>query len=126
MRSAFGKATGGGKRSAPRAGVPIPVIVRTLTTTSSAALVDVSETGARISGSALPRSGEEVDLSFGTLRVFGTIAWAERGECGVAFDDRLRLVDVVRLRQQAGAQAFGKLTVDERIALEQWIHGVSP
>lgn len=74
MKSAFGKASGGGKRSAVRSAVPLPVIVRSLADTTSAALVDISETGASVEGSRLPQPGEDVELGVGELSTFGTVA----------------------------------------------------
>jgi hypothetical protein len=125
MHSAFGKASGGGKRSAMRTAVPLPVIIRTLTDTQSAALVDISESGASVQGSKLPEPGEEVELSVGALSAFGRVAWSRRSKCGIEFDERLTLLDLVRLRQRAVSPLAAKLSVDERLALEHWVYGVA-
>lgn len=125
MKSAFGKASGGGKRSAMRAAVPLPAMIKTLTGTQSVALVDISETGASLQGSNLPQAGEDVDLTVGALSTFGRVAWSKRSKCGIEFDERLTLLELVRLRQRAVSPIAAKLTVDERIALEQWVFGVA-
>jgi hypothetical protein len=125
MKNAFGRASGGGKRCGIRSAVPLPVIIRTLTDTQSAALVDISESGASVQGSNLPHAGEDVELSVGAISTFGRVAWSKRSKCGIEFDERLTLLDLVRLRQGAVSPLTAKLSVDERLALEQWVYGVA-
>ena len=52
--NAFGKASGGGRRGADRQTAPLMVLVSTLSRTLEAVLVDLSATGARITGGELP------------------------------------------------------------------------
>ncbi len=125
MRKGFGRASGGGHRSAARVAAPLPVIVRTLTSRRCAALFDISETGARLSGEDLPGEGEEVDLTIDTVKAFGTVAWSTGDECGIRFEERITLFDVARLQRNVGSGAERWLTVDQRLALEHWLHGNS-
>lgn len=123
MKTAFGKAGGGGKRSAVRSAVAISVIIRTVADTHAAALVDISETGASLQGSKLPQKGEEIDLTIGALSAFGTVVWSTGSKCGVEFDEPRTQLELVRLRREAVIPLAAKLSVDERIALEHWVYG---
>jgi hypothetical protein len=121
----FGKAKGGGHRAATRTAVPLPVLVRTIASCRPAALVDISEGGARLKGRDLPPVGEVLDLTVETLRVFGIVVWSSANECGIAFDAPISSFELSGLRRRAGLPCLSKLTVDERVGLDQWLHGVS-
>jgi hypothetical protein len=101
------------------------VLLSTLTRRSCVALVDISETGARLGAEDLPEQGEVVEVTVDGLRTYGTVAWSSDEECGIAFDQRLTLNEVTRLRKRAGFGTGRSLTVDQRVALEQWLNGVS-
>ena len=80
----FGKCQGGGRRSAARTEGPLIAVFTTLRESHSAVLADVSSTGARLRGPQLPPMGEELLLSIGVVRAFGSVIWSESEECGVA------------------------------------------
>ena len=82
----FGKMEGGGRRSAPREAAPLLAICTTVTRTHEVILVDVSSSGARLRGPDLPQVGDGLFLSIGKIKAFGTVAWAECHQFGVAFD----------------------------------------
>jgi hypothetical protein len=100
-------------------------MLRTSTSSIAAALTDISETGARIGGSRLPREGEDVDLTVEALKVFGTVVWRDGEECGLQFETPLMPFELAGLRRRAGLPDLRKFTVDERVALEQWLTSVS-
>jgi hypothetical protein len=59
------------------------------------------------------------------LRAFATVVWSTGDECGVAFDEPFTTFELAGLRQNAGLASLSKLSVDERLAVDQWILGVS-
>lgn len=119
----FGKCKGGGRRSATRTTAPLLVTVTTLARSQSAVLIDVSCTGARLRGTDLPETGEELFLNVEGVIAFGTVAWMEDDERGVAFESDLTASDEKRLRQ-AVALARG-LPPEMRAALDDWTLGVA-
>lgn len=88
-------------------------------------LLDVSRTGARISGTGLPHVGREIILKCGPIDTFGTIAWTASGRCGVHFDEPLSLRDLVTLRVEAAKEASSEMTSEERQAAADWMNGLA-
>jgi hypothetical protein len=97
----------------------------TVTRTIRATVTDISCTGARLMGSGLPPKGGVLELVVEQVRAFGTVAWSNGSECGVAFDDELTTRQVERLRRMAGIPSLAKLSVEERLALENWLLGAA-
>lgn len=122
---AFGKSNGGGRRGAQRCFAPLPAVVMTITSTRRATMLDISCTGARLKGSQLPPPGAVAELKIEAIRVFGTVAWSANSECGIAFDEPLTPFEIEGLRRRAGLPSLASLTVDERLAVENWLLGVS-
>lgn len=52
-------------------------------------LRDLSVSGARVEGAALPAIGTTAHISRGSLQMIGTIVWREGKACGIRFDDPL-------------------------------------
>jgi hypothetical protein len=119
----FGKCKGGGRRSATRTAVPLIAVVTTLRESRSAIVVDVSATGAKLQGSNLPQSSEELFLTVEGVVAFGTVAWARDDERGVAFDVPLNANDEARLRQKV-ALAKG-LPPEMKAAFDDWAVGLA-
>ena len=119
----FGKCKGGGRRSAARTTAPLLALVTTLKDSHSAALVDVSSTGARLRGTGLPHEGEALFISVEHMITFGTVAWAHDGELGVAFDRPLDSDDEQYLRQKVALTAG--LPPDMKAALDDWMLGAA-
>lgn len=122
---AFGKSNGGGRRCAARSAMPLPAVFMTVTRTERATLSDVSCTGAGLLGQNLPPKGEVLELVVEQIRVFGSVAWSTDDECGIAFDAPLMPFEVERLRRAAGIPRLASLSVDDRLALEEWLLGVA-
>ena len=120
----FGKATGGGRRSAQREEAPVLVVYYTLSRSASADLVNVSSTGARIRGEALPAKGEELVMTMEGVRTYGTVMWSIEDECGITFDRPLLPGSLQRLRQCVAT--WGGLSPDLKEAFEQWTLGIAP
>ena len=119
----FGKSNGGGRRFARREMAPVLVSYSTLTGNCSAVLVDVSRTGARLSGDNLPAAGEELVVTMDRLRSFATVAWSGDGQCGLAFDMPLPPEEIHRLKQSVAAAAAWAPEV--RAAYEDWRAGAA-
>lgn len=119
----FGKCNGGGRRSAPRRPAPLLAMLTTLTGSHEAHLIDISQTGARLSGNDLPNENDELVIALGPVRAFGCVAWKHDCECGIAFDGPVPAIDVERVRHKANTSAG--LTPDERAALEDWTVGLA-
>lgn len=122
---AFGKSNGGGRRSAARSFATLPAVFTTITRSDRAAVLDISCTGARLSGRHLPSRGEEIELKIDEVRVFGTVVWTDDDECGVAFEAPLMPFEVDRLRRKAGVPRLAGLSRQDLLALESWLVGGS-
>jgi hypothetical protein len=83
----------------------------------------VSCTGAKLRGSGLPGRGQDLEIKIETVRAFATVVWTNGSECGVRFDDPLTAFEVDRLRCEATAGNLAHLSVEERLALDDWLLG---
>lgn len=119
--NAFGKSEGGGRRSVARSAAPLTVVLTTLTSSRSAILANVSSTGARVRAQDLPKAGEDVVVSIDRVQAFGTVAWSESGECGIAFDPPLDPADASHLREMVAVSRG--LPPDMRAAFDNWVAG---
>ncbi len=72
--STFGRCQGGGRRSVAPEITPLTAVFTTVTKSMAAELVDVCCTGARLRCKYVPEKDEELLVSVGTVRVFGTVA----------------------------------------------------
>jgi len=116
----FGKAKGGGRRKARRSDAPLLVGLSTVTQDFRAAIVNVSQTGVRLSGPDLPSEREELMFRVDRVQAFGKVIWKRRNECGVAFDNPLSAAEVDRLRDAANLPSGIGLSPEEKAALEDW------
>jgi hypothetical protein len=120
---AFGKRGGGGRRSAPRESAPLYAVFTTVTRSHAAVLVDISLTGARLCSDNLPLKGEELLLSVDKVRAYGTVKWANRQQCGVAFDPPLDPEDLHLLEEKVTQGAGFNLEV--KAAMDDWTLGLA-
>jgi hypothetical protein len=97
----FGKALGGGRRSAVRTQAPLLAVLSTVADDHRAAIVDVSELGARLCAPYLPSEGENLIFTADHVQAFGHVIWSRRNECGIAFESMITSGDVERLRRAA-------------------------
>ncbi len=121
----FGKRGGGGRRSAARATVPLAAILTTLQRSRCVEILDLSCAGARFRGSDLPAKGEQLEMKVETVRAFGAVVWITRNQCGVEFDEPLMPFEVERLRSEGTAGNLTHLSLDERLAVDDWLLGVA-
>jgi hypothetical protein len=97
------------------------LVFTTLTRSHSAILIDLSRTGARLSGEDLPEEAEYLTISLGGMRVFGTIAWCHGGECGVTFEEVLSEANL-RLLGSKAAKVSGA-SLELKAAFDDWNNG---
>jgi hypothetical protein len=120
---AFGKCNGGGRRRAARESFPCSVVYRTLLSCHHALLTDISSSGARLSGDALPHEGEDLVLTLEGSPVFGTVAWWTPEDCGIAFDEPLSPTILAAIKQRLStARNLGPQLL---AALDDWQCGVA-
>jgi hypothetical protein len=119
----FGKSSGGGRRLAPRETAPVMATIFTLFRSSSAVVVDVSASGARLRGERLPDEAEEVIVCIDGLRTYGSVAWAIGDECGIKFGEELPADWLEGLRARV-ARVRG-LPPELKAAYDDWMVGVA-
>lgn len=107
----FGLSKAHGRRSVPRAFVPLHAVVSTQTRDHAAELLDLSRTGARLSGVCFLSQGEQVTFRAEKVRASGEIIWVEDRECGVEFDTPIAVEEVMRVR--ALADLLGTVAASE-------------
>jgi hypothetical protein len=121
----FGKAKGGGRRSAKRVPAPVLAVLSTIEEDHRAALVNISSSGARLSAPSLPREGEQVIFKADRVTAFGRIVWSDGAQCGVAFDGPIIADELQRLRGQVGMWSCSGMSADEQAAASDWQLGIS-
>ena len=119
--NAFGRCLGGGRRAAPREAASLLAVYTTVTRSHTALLVDVSSSGARLRTPNLPSEGDELFVTIGKVKAFGTVAWASSGQFAMAFDDPLGADELEMLHQNVRA-CFG-FTPEVKAAIDDWVLG---
>lgn len=114
-----------GRRAEPRAPVRLPVSVETLDGKKRVGLLEVSLSGARLSGLGLPAVGKDIVLMCGPIEAFGTIVWAAGERCGMQFDQPISLRQLVALRQVAVAVEHSGISPEEIQAVADWESGLA-
>jgi hypothetical protein len=86
----FGKRVdGAGRRKSLREEVLLAGSARTVGSSRSVVVTDVSTKGAKLLGRELPRKSANVLVSVGNVDLFATVAWSGGDECGIAFETPL-------------------------------------
>lgn len=119
----FGKASGGGRRSVSRAPAPLTAILYTVGQSRCLELVDLSANGARVTGTHVPRNGDDVLFTAERVRAYGRVIWSDAGQCGIEFDEPICSEAVLAVRQLV-SRASG-LRGQKREAMEAWTTGLA-
>ena len=92
----FGRRTDGptGRRRAVRERMNLPVSLYSVEQSRVALLADVSSSGCRLQGSALPEVGQDVLLRAADVELFGQIVWKDGVDRGVMFDEAISDADL--------------------------------
>jgi hypothetical protein len=76
------------RRRSERASVLLPASVVTISAYQYFELVNLSATGAKLRGSAIPAIGKPALFRLSGLQVLCKVVWAKADLCGVHFDER--------------------------------------
>jgi hypothetical protein len=114
-----------GRRSQPRAAVNLPITIATLDGNKRISLLEVSLSGARLEGTALPHVGKYAVLMCGAVEAFGTVVWATENRCGMQFDEPITLSELVALRRVAVKVEDSGITPEEIQAVADWESGLA-
>jgi hypothetical protein len=117
--SIFGKAKGGGRRKALRETAPVLATLSTVGNDFRVGIINLSNTGALVTAPDLPSEGEHVIFRADKVQSFGTVAWTNGGQCGVAFEGSLADSEVERLRQD-GSMWGAAMSPEQRAAAAEW------
>lgn len=91
-----------GRRGDPRVRLHLPARLILLTGTEHCILEDLSVTGAAIiPEEGLPQVGASAILQCEHIEAFGVVRWARYGRCGLMFEEKLQLAQVVSMRHFA-------------------------
>jgi hypothetical protein len=106
----FGKRIDGptGRRRVEREEVVLAASAQTLRASRPVVVADVSPSGAKLQGRELNTLDPEVLLSVGATDLFANVAWSNRGECGLTFEQPLseEMVDHIK-REGRWAKVMG-------------------
>lgn len=83
-------------RRAQRTAANLPIVVATVLTRRNAMIVDISESGAQITGCSLDQ-GSRFMIERGEETVYATVAWSEVDRMGVRFDQVLQRGDLLNI-----------------------------
>lgn len=91
-----------GRRGDSRVRLRIPARLILLTETQPCVLEDLSASGAALIAEGRPPAiGTAAVLQCQGIEAFGTVRWSRHGRCGLLFEERLPLEDVVAMRHVA-------------------------
>lgn len=121
----FGKRGGGGRRIAPRLPVALPASITGLELSGTAVLKDVSSTGAKLCGECVPHQGQDVWIRVGPVDVLATVVWHQENECGVTFDVPLNPFQLHELKSRGSHSMFRKITLEQKLAADDWKSGLA-
>jgi hypothetical protein len=113
-----------GRRAEPRTRLLLEASAQAISCHTQVTLLEVSKTGARLSGVSLD-PGKEVIIRSGTVDVFATVVWSEDEYCGVQFDEPLSAKDFVTLRALSAAANQSQLSPEERLGAADWLNGLA-
>ncbi|MDT0508836.1 PilZ domain-containing protein [Novosphingobium sp. MMS21-SN21R] len=112
-----------GRRAESRVRLHIPARLILLTGVVNCMLEDLSVTGAAlIPQGELPPVDASGILQCEGLEVFGVIRWARYGRCGMLFDERLPLANVISMRHIADAYEHNERERFRQSA-KAWVQG---
>jgi len=94
----FGRSNAG-QRSVPRAEVHRTASLATRDKVYPLGLVDLSRTGARLSGAERPEPGQDVVFRSHDVKAYGQVVWLEGDFCAVEFDTPIAPEEVHRLNR---------------------------
>lgn len=83
-------------------------------------IVNISSTGAKLSGSRMPKAGVTALFRLQEFTVLCRVVWVTDKQCGVHFEEPLRPALLERFRREGSVAELGDLSPTERIFQEDW------
>lgn len=113
------------RRADPRVRLHVPGRLILLSGSEHCILEDLSVTGAAIIPQlGLPAVGTSAILQCEHIEAFGQVRWARHGRCGLMFDEKLPLAQVVALRHFADHYEEAERNRNQERA-RLWVQGKS-
>ena len=100
----FGKSGATGRRTVPRAQVPIVATVSSSVGEQRAVPIDISRTGARLGGANLPAVGEQLTFQAAGVEAHGDVVWQDEERCAVEFATPIASAEVQQVRSAGALQ----------------------
>ena len=91
-----------GRRRMKREEVVLAASARSIGSSRTVVVTDVSARGAKLQGRDLGSLDSNVMISFGAIDLFARIAWTAHDECGIIFEDKLESDAVARIKREGG------------------------
>ena len=121
----FGRKLGGGRRNRQRMPMQVAASITAIENYGTAVLVDVSATGAKLSGTDLPRQGQDVWIRVGNVDVLATVMWSRDDQCGVTFDVPLNPNELLHLGGESKKARITSINLAQKLAAEDWESGLA-
>ena len=115
----------GGRRTAAREPVLLTAALLTVGCSRPVIIIDLSVTGAHLQINETMRLGQEVWIKAAPVEVFGTVAWVDGDQFGVAFDDPIGADQLALLQARGGVTPSAGNRPDERLAGDDWDSGLA-
>lgn len=112
-----------GRRGRNRLRARLHARIVTLDGTRSTVLLDLSETGARVTATENVACGQQAILIWSVYEVFGSLVWVDRGLCGIAFDEPLEPNIVIATRELDVTSRLPSDQEIERNRAREWVAG---
>jgi|SRR5579884_2980398 len=100
----------GGRRRGVRERANIAISLYSIEQSRVAMLADISESGCRLTGTALPAVGEDVLLKVNDVELFGSIVWKDGNDRGVQFDEPITQASIEQVRKAIARERGGAPT----------------
>ena len=94
----------GGRRKDARNPVVLAASAVTLEGSRSVILEELCSTGAKLRGSGVARTGQQLMVRIGSLELLAAVIWDRRDQCGIAFDTPLG-IDAIQVVKNEGRLA---------------------
>lgn len=91
-----------GRRRTKREDVVLAASARSIGSSRTVVVADVSADGAKLQGRGLASLDRNVLISFGAVDLFARIAWTAHDECGILFEERLEAQTLARIKREGG------------------------
>ena len=108
------------RRRAARSSVLLPASVVTMSAYQFLEVINLSPTGAKLRGAALPQMGKPAMFRLDQFQVLCKVVWIKNDLCGIRFDELIPPRVLANFRKAGNTAQVGMLTPDEAQAAEEW------